>query len=302
VVIVPQENRGLSGARNTGLTHAKGTYIQFCDPDDYYMPDMCEKLHDAISSSGADLAVAGARVFYDQIQSMPGDKEYFRVKGKGLTTVNEAVFRNTDVCSWNKIYKKSIIDTFSINFPIGLCNEDTCFFYKYLFVSKTIYYVPEYLYSYIRHDGTIMSKIFEGKTPRALDFVKILEDIKSFMTKNNLNDIYETDVFVWIITLCLHNALLYGAESTHDPIVKIVSGLLADIPDGTIQSCPYISRNEIVRLMTLKNDTKTFLKIMYTEPRPNRLKRMSLFFFPARSWRRNFARRIYRRLSGKQSS
>ncbi|GAX92001.1 glycosyltransferase family 2 protein [Effusibacillus lacus] len=45
---IHQKNQGPSAARNTGIRHAKGKYIAFCDSDDRFLPDKLQKQMDYI--------------------------------------------------------------------------------------------------------------------------------------------------------------------------------------------------------------------------------------------------------------
>ena len=44
IKIIHKENGGLSSARMAGIPYAEGKYVNFCDPDDMFSPDVLQKV------------------------------------------------------------------------------------------------------------------------------------------------------------------------------------------------------------------------------------------------------------------
>jgi glycosyltransferase involved in cell wall biosynthesis len=261
IILLAQSNQGLSAARNTGLFHARGEYIQFCDSDDYYDTTMCEKLYNSVIASGADLAMVGIKIVYeDGIPAHPGDDEYHRIKFSGLHKINSDVFQKTDVYAWNKIFKKKIIDEYDIRFPTGLKYEDACFFFKYLFVAKYIFYLDEPLYNYVRRTGSIMYITLYQKTPMAIDHVNILYDIEVFMEKHGLTRKY-TSIFVWMILSYANCAIWDGTEAIYQEVFEKCTALLKEIDFNKCMAENY-DKDDVIRLYALKkNDRDLYFSV-----------------------------------------
>ena len=67
IILINQLNRGLSGARNTGIKNARGKYLVFLDADDIIMPDKLTKQFQYLeSNSGVDIVYSNS-LFFDNI-------------------------------------------------------------------------------------------------------------------------------------------------------------------------------------------------------------------------------------------
>ena len=65
IIIINQENQGLSVARNSGIRIARGQYLVFIDSDDYIEEDMIEYLYEGIVKYDVDISCCGYVAVYD---------------------------------------------------------------------------------------------------------------------------------------------------------------------------------------------------------------------------------------------
>ena len=78
IVVVHKKNGGLTSAWKEGVRHASAELIGFVDSDDWIEPDMYERLEQALTQQGADIAMAGL-VFDYEDSGYPPRKETNRM-------------------------------------------------------------------------------------------------------------------------------------------------------------------------------------------------------------------------------
>lgn len=111
LVVVNQENKGFSGARNAGIRVSKGRFLVFIDSDDYVEGDYIENLVGTAQKKNLDLTACGYMTFRDfnviKRVSVRGDHDQTLLNG----------------CFWAKAFKREIFN--HIVFPEGYWYEDS---------------------------------------------------------------------------------------------------------------------------------------------------------------------------------
>ena len=183
---VTQKNQGVSVARNTGLSYAKGNYITFLDSDDVVSPFFLEKLYNGLQQNlNADFSWCD---FEETLT--PLDQKYEKMESAFLfcqAPFDHFVNRKKPrigASSCAKLYKKETLQ--NIQFPKGLTvGEDLIFLYTLLLKSNAAVYVSEVLYFYRIRENSAMHKPITQK--RLDDEIEVTKRLFLLMQENKLN-------------------------------------------------------------------------------------------------------------------
>lgn len=148
ITLINNENMGVSKTRNKGLDIAQGDYIIFVDSDDTIEKSTFSVIENIISKCDADIINFNYNVIRDGICDRISQNEQDRT-AVNYEQLNEIMSVIDKAYIWNKVFKKSIIDTYHIRFCEDMSyGEDTVLLCDFLMKCKCIYVSKEYTYNY----------------------------------------------------------------------------------------------------------------------------------------------------------
>lgn len=159
VYVIHQTNRGLSGARNSGIDWAMlcsgSEWLCFVDSDDAVADTFIQTLQEAAVSGDADLAVCD----FMEVDNTDSDIHQPHDFPSGLIEDKNALFemmyQNWRIHpAWNKLYRKHLFH--QLRFEEGKLHEDEFLIHHALFLSNRVAFVPEMLYHYLIRSSGIM--------------------------------------------------------------------------------------------------------------------------------------------------
>lgn len=190
-----QENKGLSGARNTGLDIMKGEYVCFVDSDDFLHKDYVKTLYENLIKTDADISICDFLLYYDDtpvdIETLPVEETLdVKSRDEGMDCINT---NYRYILAWNKLYKAHIFD--NIRYPLGKLHEDEFVAHHILYKTNKSVFTSRKLYSYRQgRKDSIMSNI---TVKNFNDAVEAFDDRIKFYRKHKIKSKLRTIKVKW---------------------------------------------------------------------------------------------------------
>lgn len=178
IKIISQLNKGLSGARNTGIRAAKGDYLFFLDSDDLIEPTTLEIL--AQKQSGEDLVCFNGRRYFEDGSTEEPDRGIEETRLTGWEYYNKYALVSSKfhfVCTVLRIYRREYTLQYQLFFEKGIFHEDNLFTPIACYYAKTVKVIPDCLYVYRIRQGSITQT---SNPKRMLDMLRVANSLSDF--------------------------------------------------------------------------------------------------------------------------
>lgn len=191
-IIHHTDNQGLSAARNSGISFAKGRYITFFDPDDTYEPQLLEKVAESLDRQRAQIILFGhtedtcneageitqSLAYPVPISSSKEPPEESSVGSSAIPSATSATheYQSPEAFhpmvltweknihygyAWNKFYNLAFIKEHRLTFKNNPLIEDLEFNVEAFSCARTVNVVSEPLYHYAKREQGNLTNKFE---------------------------------------------------------------------------------------------------------------------------------------------
>ncbi len=233
-------NRGVSNARNTGLSHAMGKYITFVDGDDTVEPTFFETAVNELNQNGYDFVQGNFRIINGETITYPQrvdhDMEIDSVEDMLAYFFHPSKKIIYNVV-WGKVFRgdKLVNKTFDVDLEMS---EDTKFIFDVIMCANKVKLLSTFVINYFLRNSSAVHNINMYKINNKLQVIEYCKsrtaskDIMAYLDCSKLNLLLE-----------LYNELVVSGLSTEEVKRRVFN----------------IESNSIKNLLDIRTKIKLFL-------------------------------------------
>lgn len=168
-IINLEKNSGQGTARRIGLKAAEGSYVAFCDSDDWVEPTCYEKMYACTDSGQVDIVVCDYFEEYKQKTVVHHEKA---IDSNPVAALRDSYKNYFKQYLWNKLLKRSVLEENDIELEKGInLWEDELYLDRMFLCSKSLKQTSEPLYHYNKANMKSTTRVVQDKHIRQLKYV-----------------------------------------------------------------------------------------------------------------------------------
>lgn len=242
LVVIDQENMGVSMTRNKGIQMATGEYLMFIDNDDYFDDGYISKYVNEIESGDYDMVLGG----------------YKRPDTNG-NLVEEVLLQNKEfnkfkvVAAWAKIFRTSFIKENNIHFLKTNIGEDIPFTIVAVNITDKIKIIDYVGYNWFYNEKSVSSTSHKSMS-NDLQFEYMIKSLYNQLNEHGVK--LDDNIEYYFIKTCVWY-FLYASKKTS---FKIISDNYNKIFGWLNESFPNYLSNTILHDKQFNGDSKLVIR------------------------------------------
>lgn len=176
ITVIHQSNKGVSAARNVGISMAQGQWLEFVDSDDWLEPGAVEESLGLAQRSHAQLVIFNYRTVSDgdTPDTVHGISSDYRIRN-GVLSLEKTLdyllaYFGVKGYVWNKFFSRALIEQQGLRFDskIRMC-EDLLFNVEYALAATTTVSTNQCLYNYRNNPNSVSHLVDLGSVSTCLE-------------------------------------------------------------------------------------------------------------------------------------